>query len=64
MSCVGRSEMNPTVSDRMTSLPEGSSARRSVGSSVANSLTENNSEQQKTAEVKQHCPSFVSLAQA
>lgn len=30
--------MNPTVSERMASRPEGSMTRRSVGSSVAKSL--------------------------
>ncbi len=30
--------MKPTVSDRMTSRPLGSAARRAVGSSVSNSL--------------------------
>ena len=38
MSVVGRSLMKPTVSDRMTCCPLGSTARRSVGSSVSNSL--------------------------
>ena len=37
--CVGRSEMKPTVSDRMTGVPCGSRTRRSVGSSVANSMS-------------------------
>ena len=36
-SCVGRSEMKPTVSDRIALRPDGSSICRTVGSSVANS---------------------------
>jgi len=38
-SIVGRSEMKPTVSDRMALTPRGSSTARSVGSSVANSMS-------------------------
>jgi hypothetical protein len=38
MRGVGRSEMKPTVSDRMAPRPEGSATWRSVGSSVSNSL--------------------------
>ena len=38
MSEGGRSEMKPTVSDRMAPLPEGSITWRIVGSSVSNSL--------------------------
>ena len=37
ISSCGRSEMTPTVSDKMTSRPPGSLMRRMVGSSVANS---------------------------
>src|SRR5438132_14228274 len=36
---VGRSEMNPTVSERMTRNPFGRSTARKVGSSVANSMS-------------------------
>ena len=38
-SVVGRSEMKPTVSERMIRLPRGSVIARSVGSSVANSMS-------------------------
>ena len=38
-SMVGKSEMKPTVSDRMTRNPLGSSTARNVGSSVANSMS-------------------------
>jgi hypothetical protein len=38
-SMVGRSEMKPTVSDRMTRLPCGSATARKVGSSVAKSMS-------------------------
>ena len=36
---VGRSEMKPTVSERMTRAPCGSATARSVGSRVANSMS-------------------------
>jgi hypothetical protein len=36
---VGRSEMKPTVSDRITSVPSGSFTARMVGSSVAKSMS-------------------------
>ena len=38
MSMGGRSEMKPTVSDRMAPRPDGSMTWRIVGSSVSNSL--------------------------
>jgi hypothetical protein len=38
-SVVGRSEMKPTVSDRITSVPSGSFTARMVGSSVAKSMS-------------------------
>ena len=38
-SMVGRSEMKPTVSERMIFAPCGSAAARSVGSNVANSIS-------------------------
>ena len=36
---VGRSEMKPTVSDRIAWRPDGKPRRRIVGSSVANSMS-------------------------
>jgi len=39
ISMVGRSEMKPTVSDRMICAPCGRLTARNVGSSVANSLS-------------------------
>ncbi len=39
MSVVGKSEMKPTVSDRIAEPPWGSLMRRMVGSSVANSMS-------------------------
>ena len=38
-NCVGKSEINPTVSERMTFRPDGSSIPRIVGSSVANNIS-------------------------
>lgn len=38
MSMGGRSDMKPTVSDRMAPRPDGSMTWRIVGSSVSNSL--------------------------
>ncbi|GJE15287.1 hypothetical protein FOHLNKBM_6370 [Methylobacterium longum] len=39
ISGVGRSEMKPTVSDRITVSPWGSLVARAVGSRVANSMS-------------------------
>ncbi len=42
MSIGGRSEMKPTVSDKIALRPEGSITCRIVGSSVSNSLHQEN----------------------
>ena len=39
INCVGNSEMNPTVSDKIIFWPEGSSTSLIVGSNVANSIS-------------------------
>ena len=58
-SCTGRSEMKPTVSLRITSLPLGSMMRRRVGSRVANSWSAAPTSDPERAVTKEDLPAFV-----
>ena len=56
---VGRSDMNPTVSDRMISRPEASRTFRMVGSRVANNMSRANTSARVKRLNKVDLPAFV-----